>query len=530
MHRHRIYILYILLLLASCNKENEHPQWDIAVLGPIAQANLGMENLFGDSSIVSTSDGALILHYDTVYSEFELDSIYQIADTTIPTVVLFPPIPSTITPGQAFYSQNNNVVLGAGDVDLKFAIIDSGLIRLEIKNTLQSKINFLYTIPRALKNGIPFSVYASVDSASKTDPKYFSGVYDFSGYEVDLTGSTGNQVNTITYDIVARADSGGVPFVINANDTVVNLKTTLIDIQPYFVRGYLSQNETQQVNLLDSAFGQIIKNGTVELDSIQLNFDIINYIGADAQGFVSYFRSDNTRTGNSLDLIAPGFINQYLNFNRASINSALTDSLVPTTYSVQLDHTNSNVRELMENLPDRFSYDIKLFLNPLGNISGSNDFIYRDRLVDTRVQIKMPLRFAFDQLIMADTLDFTIANATNFDPVGTTTLTLLADNGFPFDLNLQMFLLDSTNTIVDSMFVPDYIAAAPYDVNYKATGSTRTEIKIPIDEERKQKILTVKRVGIRLKFDTPDYPQFIQLYSSYRLYLKLIADGIYTLR
>ncbi len=530
MHRPLVILTGLLIGITSCRKENPNPQWDIEVVGPLAYATLGAGQLIGDSSIETQADGAQILNYDTTFSEFNIDSIYQFNDTTIQTVVLFPAFPANLPPNTPFTSSNNNISLGISGVQLKKAIIASGKIKLEIKNTLQTKVNFVYTIPKAKKNGVPFVVTASVDSASRTDPKYFIAEYDFSGYDVDMTGSSGTSFNSITYTVDARSDPAGDTISVASLDTLVNLKTTLIAIQPLFVKGYLGQQETHEQSNRNIGLGGLIRNGTVALDSVKMNVDIVNYIGADEQIYISYFRSVNNRTGTSVDLAAPSFIRNYLNINRASIVPWLADSLVSTIYSIQFDNSNSNITDVIENLPDKFEYDLKLNFNPLANISGSNDFVYKDKLIDTRLRIRMPLRFALNQLLLADTVPFTIATATDFEPVGYTTLTLFADNGFPFDLNLQMFLLDSNRVIVDSLFVPDLIRAAPIDANYRAAGTTETVIQIPVDETRKQNLLNVKHVGIRMKFNTPDYPQLIQMYSDYRVNFKLVADGIYSIR
>jgi len=530
MSRRIFFVLAILIAFFSCKKENPNPQWDIEVVGPLAYATLGIGQLIGDSSIETMSDGAQILNYDTTFSEFNIDSIYEFNDTTIQTIVTFPGFPANLPPNTPFTSSNNNISLGISGVQLKNAIISSGKIIIEIKNTLETKVNYTYTIPKAKKNGVPFVVIASVDSASQTDPKYFIAEYDFSGYDIDMTGSTGNSFNTITYTVDARSDPAGSTIHVDPFEILVDIKTTLVDIQPYFVKGYLGQQETQEISSRDLGLGNIINSGAIELDSVKLNLDIINYIGADEQIYVSYLKSINNRTGTSVDLIAPAFLQNYLNINRASIVPWLADSLVPTNFSVQFDQTNSNIKELIENLPDYINYDLKLKINPLGNISGSNDFVYKDKLIDTRLRIRMPLRFALNQLLLVDTVPFTIASATDFDPVGYTTLTLFAENGFPFDLNMQMFLLDSNNVIVDSLFVPDLIKSAPVDASYRATGIEETVIQIPVDETRKQNLLNVKRIGLRMKFNTPDYPQLIQMYSNYKLNLKLVADGIYSIR
>lgn len=529
MHKKLFYVFILILASYSCKKENDRPQWDVDVLGPLAYASLGLEELIGDTSIQSLENGALFINYDTTFSEFEIDSLYKFTDTTISTLEFFPPFPATLPANSIFPVDSNDISLGIGGVQLKQAIIRSGKIRVEIKNVLQTKVIFVYTIPKAKKNGISFSITASVDSASGTDPKFFIGEYDLDGYDFDLTGD-GNSFNSISYKVDARSDPNGFPFNVLGNDTLVNLKTTLLDVQPNFVRGYLGQTLTNASVSANIGIGALIKSGTIALDSIKMNLDITNYIGADAQIVIPNFSSVNNSTGNIADLIAPTFIQNYININRASINPTLADSLVPTYYSIQLDKSNSNIVDLIENLPDKLNYEINLNLNPLGNISGSNDFVFRDRLINTRLRLHMPLRFAANQLTLSDTVPFTISGATDFEPVGFTKLTLIADNGFPFDLNVQLFLLDSNQVVVDSILSPGLINAAPFDVNFRAVGFRETLLDIPVDEVRKDKLLNVQQMVIRLQFTTPDYPQLFQLYSNYRLDLKLIADGKYSIR
>jgi hypothetical protein len=181
----------------------------------------------------------------------------------------------------------------------------------------------------------------------------------------------------------------------------------------------------------------------------------------------------------------------------------------------------------MENLPEKMNYATKLMVNPLGNLSGSNDFIYTDYLVNTKIRVDMPLSFAANQITLADTTSYQIENKDDFDPAGPGTFTLLADNGFPFDADLRLILLDEHNQFLDSIPMATYIAAAPVDANYKVIAPLRTRIPIYVDEKRKQRILNGGRISIRARFTTPDFPHYIQLYSDYHLDLKLVADATY---
>ena len=523
-------ICLLAFLIFACKKQNENPQWDVNVLGPLAHATLGINNLIGDSFITANNSGALSIRIDTSFSNLKLDSVYQVPDTTILTSQVFPAFPTTITPGTTFISGNNNVTLGVSNVQLKFANISTGFIKLDFKNTLQSKIILTYTIPKAKKNGIPFTITANVDSGSVSNPAFFSQLYDFTGYSIDMTGSTGGLFNTISYDVEAKSDPNGYTFNLFGSDTLINLKTSLLQITPNYVRGYLGQNNLNDTKEINLGIGGLIRSGTVLLDSINMQFDISNYIGADIQAYVDHLISVNNRTATNILLSNSTLIQHPININRAIDPYFASYNPTPTLYSIVLNKNNSNIKQLIENLPDKLRYDLKLKLNPLGNISGSSDFIYSNQLVKTRIQIDMPLSFAVNQLAISSTVDFSIASSANVDPIGPSTLYVVAKNGFPFDINLQLFLIDENNTVTDSILVPSLILSGAVGANLLVSQSTTTEIPIPIDAIRKSKILNTKRIGIRATFNSPTYPQVTQLYNSYHLDLKLIGDGTYYIR
>lgn len=517
-------------LFFACKKENENPQWDINVLGPLAYASLGMENLIGDSNLTTGNNGELFISIDTSFSNFTLDSVYKVPDTTLFTSVIFPAFPAVIQPNTPFLSSNNNLTLGVNNVQLRAANINSGFIKIDFKNTLQSKIFVTYVIPKAKKNGLPFTITFSVDSASLTNPTFFTATYDFSGYAVDMTGSTGGSFNTISYNVEARSNPTGQPFNLFGSDTLINLKTSMLSITPDYVRGYLGQTDLSDSKEVDFGLGTLIQNGTIKLDSVTMKFDITNYIGADIQAYIDELLSVNNRTLFNLPLNNSQLIQHPININRATESYFGSYNPTPFTYSLVLDKNNSNIKEVIENLPDKLRYDLRLKLNPLGNISGSSDFIYSDKLVDTRVRLDMPLSFSADQLLLADTIDFGVATTTDFDPIGPSTIYLLAKNGFPFDLDMELFLIDANNVVIDNILVPGLIASAQVNGSNIVTQTTTTKIAIPIDANRKSKLTSATRIGIRAKLDSPNYPQLTQLYTNYRLDLKFIGDGTYSIR
>ncbi len=524
-------LLLLGLSLPGCKKENDRPQWDVEVAGPLLFADIGINQLLADSLTQADANGAIRVVYEETVDNLELDSIYTIPDTSIQTLYIWSVFPYLVQPNTPFYTNDNNVRLGISGVELKKAHIRTGKIGLSIRNTLPTRIYFTYTIPKAIKNGNQFQVVQDVGPGSISAPAIFNGTYDFDGYDIDLTGASGLLVNTIAYNVRAVSDPSGSAFTVNPGDTMINLVSTLLSIEPSYVKGYLGQTT---VNLSDDAnvgLGNIIRDGTVEMDSARLRLDVINSIGADASAMIRNLNATNNQTSSAIALSAPGILNTRLNINRASESGNASDPVRPTTLSLSLDRSNSNLVDLLENIPDRLDYNLDLSLNPLGNVSGSNDFVYSDRLVASRLRLELPLRFAANQILLADTLDLTADNLTNLDPVGPAIVTMVAENGFPLNIELQFFLIDENGTVTDSLLQQGNLIPSAYvDGAMNVVASRSTRLEIPVEAERKSRLQSARKIGIRGRFTTPAYPVLVQFYEHYRLRIKLVAEGTYSIR
>jgi hypothetical protein len=524
------YFLCLSILFHGCKKENDRPQWDIDVLGPVLFASLTLNELMADTLRQVNADSSVSLMLEQSFYNLETDSIYSIPDTNIANIIVWPIIPTNIDPATPFLSQDNTIALGVSGVKLSKAIMEHGAIHIELRNTLPTKVIYTYTIPKAKKSGTSFSLVREVEAATTNGPGFYSGSFDLDGYEIDLTGPTGNQFNTITYNVNALSDPDGVAFTIFNNDTVINIKTRLTNLEPIYVKGYLGTNSMNERSTIQTGLANLIYAGFISLDQVTMDIDIENYIGADAQIMFNSLLAINSRTSSSVILNAPTLMSRTLNINRAQESGAAISPPLVSKHTYHLDNSNSNLKAFIENLPERISYDVDLKLNPLGNISFYNDFLYSDKLVNGKLAINMPLRFAAQNLLLADTQELALDGLTDLDPLRPLTLTLLAENGFPVDFDVQLFVINENHVVIDSLLIPGFIRMANLDAQYKVTSPNQTKIEITVDGSRKERLLQGKFMGIRTTFQTPDYPQKIQLYSSHRLDLKLIANGTYYIR
>jgi hypothetical protein len=521
-------LLIILLLFSNCKKENGSAQWDVNILAPLFKASLGVSDIIGDSISQVAPDGAVTLVLDSNIYSTPLDSVFQIRDTLQPTIYTSPGL-ITLNPGFVFYSQPNEMDLDLNSVELSEAIVKSGSARLTARNHLPTAVIYTFNIPEAKLNGVPFQKIQTIDAATSGSVTEFNGVFDLAGYTIDLTGTTGTRYNHMSYTVVGQTSPTGSTVNLITGDTVVDMTSGFEALIPLYAKGYLGQGTFSATGTNTLGTSRLL-DGTILLDSITATLTIRNGVGADAQALVSSMRSVNDRTGTTIDLVAPSLVNRLLNLNRATESGAAPSPVNATFYAVQLDNSNSNLIAMMENLPERLDYDLSFNLNPLGNASGHHDFLYTEDLFDANLKVNFPLRFAASQIMFADTQEIAAIDETSDDNIGDGTFTLLADNGFPYEFRLQLIMLDDAGQATDSLFVPDVIAPAPMDGNFRATGKLRTTITIPLSVERRTNLINTKKIAIRARFSTGSYPQLLQLYSEYALDLKLVGDFKYTIR
>jgi hypothetical protein len=264
-----------------------------------------------------------------------------------------------------------------------------------------------------------------------------------------------------------------------------------------------------------------IISGNLTLQDVNIGLSIENSIGADARITINNLTSINSRSGNKISL-AP--ITSPININRAVDN---TGNVAATTYSVAFTPSNSNILSFVDNLPDKLVYKMNFETNPLENVSGNNDFIYYDKLINTNLNMTIPLSLIANNLTMADTMNFTMnANLAN---VNSGNLYLYFENGFPFTAQAQLFLMNGNSIITDSLVSsPNVITQPPLDINSICIGQSATKLTILLDAGKLSELRAAKKMYVKIKFNTANQSNYIKIYSFYQMNFKVVGDFNYT--
>lgn len=518
----------LLSVFYSCRKEMEKPSWDTEVLAPILNAHLDVNNLLPDSLLQANADSSLKIVYQSDIYNLNMDTLFSIPDTTINNGYALP-FPYTFNPGQVIpFPSTSSTTYSLPGVELRKAIIRSGKVNFKIKSKIREATDFTYSIPCATLGGSPFTINVTVPASSGSTPGTYNQTFDLSGYVIDLTGPAHTQINTI-YTALNASISASAPdtVLVNPTDSLI-IENTFFDIVPYYAKGYFGQttyNVGPDVTNF-TLFNRII-SGSINLEDVDFNLKLENNIGMDSRVVINQISSINTRTGNFINL-TNSVIGSPININRAAESGG---TVYPTYANFPLTPTNSNIKPMIENLPDQFGYSLSIQTNPLGNISGSNDFIYADRLFKASLDMEIPLSLVANDLTLCDTLNFNIAGNSQAQNLHSAVLTLFAENGFPFDASLQLYLLNSSNAVTDSLFgYANTIDEAPINSAYRAVGKKLTKLVIPVDETKMNTLYNTQKVVLKVKFNTSAQPNYIKIYSDYSIDVKLVGDLNYTIQ
>ena len=517
-------IVLFLLIFFSCRKERENPSWDTQVLTPLIHSSFDITNLLPDSILHENPDSSLEIVYQKALYNFDIGNLFTIPDTSLHAFYTIP-LNFTLNPGQVIpFPSFSETVYNLPGVELKTFTVKKGKVTFKVKSYVREVTNFVYSIPCATKNGLPFSEKINVPARIGKKPGVFDKEFDLSGYVINLTGTNGSKVNAIYTTLKAAISPDALDTVLVTPYDSLIINNSFSDILPSYAKGYLGQNTIEipntQTNL--SFFDRI--SGNVKLEDVKFELALHNYIGVDARATLQNLKAINTNTGKIVTLVANS---PSVNINRASDNG---NAIIPSHAYFPLTAGNSNIKELIENIPNRLEYQLKVNMNPLGNVSGSNDFIYTDKLLNGFLEMRVPLSFMANNLTLTSVLDFNISSGDNRN-LNSGTLYLYADNGFPFDAAIQLYTLNEAGAVTDSLVSgSNTIIQAPVNAQLKVTGKRLTKLTIPVNRNQMQHLYNTQRVRFKAKFNTSSQPQYIKIYDNYTLDIKLVGDFNYTLQ
>lgn len=476
--------------------------------GGIASQTYDLANTFVEGTFaVSIQDADLGGGFITVDTNDAISITVTIRDVRVQEATAIFPAQNVIEESAENYLQ------GLGSIQLKEIGIGSGFVRIEVLSTLPDTLFFNYKFPNAIKGGLPFETNTIVPP-SGGGTQVFN--YDFSGYIVDLTGEPGHDtVNAFYNELLGRIENTGEKVTLTLDD-YMTVKISLVDAIPNYVRGYLGDSVLQVQTTSSVELFKNVLGGSLDLEMVNTTVTVENGLGVSANAKLNAMSA--TRGSNTIALTSGAVGGSGFAIPRAAEGVPV----IPTFTNIDLNSGGGNMRELISIMPTQIDANVQVGINP-GLPITYNDFAYAEAPLKIKLKAELPLSLIASSLTLVDTVSLT-SDPTALAQIDQGFLNVIADNGFPLDAGIIIYIHDETNTVIDSLVTTEVIQSASINGFGRVLEKKRSILRFELRPSRVQNLQMAKFISFKVVFDTKPDAQYVKIYSDYRMDFKLVGD------
>lgn len=420
-------------------------------------------------------------------------------------------------PSQTVIDQDQGLVMDMGGPQIKYFKVKSGKLHIQLETTIAENMSMDFRIPSATKNGQDIKRWITLPGSVDGSKVVKTEVIDMAGYLLDFRGKNpdvDDTVNTFHQILKVYLDSSGRKVKITLKDSI-RIYYRLDELIPEYAIGYFG-NTTNPSGDGFSAF-ELFKglSGNISLQKFDASILIRNSVGARGGITVNKLEGENVFSGNKIALTSTTALNSQI--------LVLPPSFVRDDYTeteINLTESNSNIKSFMENLPQKIHYNIDIETNPSGNISAWKDFIFDNSRVEIYLRLQTPASFSIGGLVMRDTQFLDFGELKQPERLKSATLLLEIENGFPFEVALDLVLLDANMMRLDDVVFDQGNIIRPASGGIYGPGvSTSTRMSIGIPREKMEAFRKAKYIGI--KANVKGGATNKKIYNSYKLIIRV---------
>ena len=489
---------------------------------PIVASNSTVTNTVNINNMIIEGDLTAEIQNINIPGTGTDSVVINCADSLVATLIVKDLIASEATaywPEQNILTSFSEQFLNIEPAKLTEFKIKSGWMNINATSTLEDTMILTYNIPSFTNNQVPFASSLLINPAENGNLSVFSQYFDLSNYILDLTGQegrpNGDTVNTIYTELTGKLDSTGELVTLDLQDSITS--TLSLNIIPEYFKGFLGHDtinfgpEEQTVDFFNS-----IVSGSFMINNSTLKLNIINYIGAEVDIIINEITAVNSK--NNITKTLQG---QILNSNIFIDNATENNNIInPHVSNITIDDKSTNLKELIEIMPDKFIASITIITNPNGD--NKEGFLYYDKTVDVNVIYELPLHFIADNLIISNTSDI------NFDNnIDNGNFKLIIQNSFPIEANIKLYLIDKGGFVFDSLLTEEVIKAGIIGPNGRVTSPTESIINIY--KENINNFNNAEQIITNIEFNTLPAQNYIKIYDDYKIDLTIVGNFNYSI-
>lgn len=331
------------------------------------------------------------------------------------------------------------------------------------------------------------------------------------GY-IDLSNTTtdlADPYNIFPIKYEMEMDLNGQAIAFNSTDEV-SVEMNLGNIDFSLIEGYFGKTnfdfEAGSIDFNIDFFDQL--EGGFTLADPKLNITYSNSIGLPIALKLNFVGTAKDGTTQALNYVnSQGNDTIYFDYP-VSIGGLIEDQIT-------ISKESSDIVELMALPPTNIEYSGVVISNTFGD--GTENFVTDSSKIIMGVEMDIPFSLMADNLRFQDTLDLNLGESLG-DEFEYVELKMITHNGFPFDMNLSLILIDTVNSInIDTIVFSDIITSAAVDDEGKVSESTKSIVDLLLNEEVINNLKLANKTIIKAGISTFNQGQTpVKLYSNYK--------------
>ena len=359
------------------------------------------------------------------------------------------------------------------------AQIKAGTILFTFEQTAvpSATTEVIFTIKEITKDGKPLEIRTTTQTTT-TLPT------DLTGYLIEPTN---NQL-TIEY---SATNQSGVPQQLNK---ITMFASPQVEVLKGFWGRELYQLAPTIIPI--DLFENKIKAGNIRFASPKITAYVESSFGVPVRSQIDLLKA-YLRGGEVIDIDYSSIDNKDINYPE------LTEIGASKTTALFVDNTNSNLVDVFNGDVNAIEYGLSAIINP-ENDTSITGFMTDTSFFSAQVFVEVPIEFSSNNFIIEDTYAVSFKENKDLDNITEGEFKLIVENGMPLAAGVQLYFLDTEDTVLDSLFqeVPTLVEGAPVDAAGQATGKTETITYIPISAAQMQQIRRAQFIRVRSFFKT----------------------------
>lgn len=486
MIKHWTIIALALLLLQGCTwnediSKLQTPEWEAEIAAPIAKGTISigqaLDQVEDFSYLEIEPDGTLVFKAN-----------FPLASWALPELVEMPDF--------AFPIPESGIIAPFPVEGVERMTLSSGQVDYTIVNTSAQSLRLVLSVTGLSDSQGDFTQSINFEGAGT-----FQGTFDLTGYSfVPIQGGIG-----IDYTVFEQGSGTAA--------TVDQVGVAFSGMDPSYIEGRLPETDISlDIDTLDIKADLGVDFSAFTLADPELNFIIESQVGV-----------ENTFSFPTFSVMSGEGVGKDLIYEPFNMGSSLTPASTPGEWArsaFEMNRGNSNLGDLLTNgVPGSIVYEASITAFPEG--STEVGFITNEDSIRVTVEAEAPLAFQLGDTEFTQDIDLDVEM---IDLIKNGTLLLTTENGIPLELDLQMYLMDGKDVVMDSVFTNEQpiLAGALVDAEGYTTTEGEARVEIPFTESLLNNIDNA--TGLRLRAtvsSTQDGSQTVRLTEDQSLSFRL---------